>query len=229
MKRKLYLAVALLSLVGVTACDEVISSKSSFGSSIDYNVDPFSETEIPADDYTYHQWTNIGSIYTFLSDPDGHFRVAEFKTQQALHGFTDETPGDDGYYHFYLGLFLARDELEKTFPDTGIYKYEPNAQCDLIKVRDIGMYLMYSHEYFYSETARAVKQVVKTFESIDINNPEEMINKKILGLSLTRDGELRINDPYPPTKNIKKVEPSLRTTYYKVPDGVEVTFNGPSD
>ena len=73
-----------------------------------------------------------------------------------------------------------------------------------------------------------MKEKISIFEPIDIANPESMVSKIIIDLFLNNRGELwmGINPPY---SNIKKIEPYLETSYYKVPNDYKVTFNNPLD
>ena len=208
----------------LTACNDSNSSISQ--SSSDNSIPPAlftDEVSYPADDYEYHQWTNVPP-YRFLSSI-GFQVVAEYKTMQPIVQVTSETQDTDGYYHCYLSIPYATDE-EPTFPEKGTFKYSQNAECDILLVNVIGRYTTYN-KYYYSESLRVVKNEQAVFKSIDVKEPEKMQGKTILDLFLTNTGELMIVSATPPSKNIGKIEPFEKTTYYKVNDDVTVTFDNP--
>lgn len=224
MKSTLKIAISLISLVSITACGTTKSSINS--SSYLYEGIDFTETVILADDYTYHQWTNVPP-YTFLSNPRQYDLIAEFKSEKQIYMVSDETPDADGYYHCYLSLPLTTDNLEEKFPDKGIINAYDKKDYDLILVNTIGRYISYA-EYSYSEKAHAVKlEEVHYREMDEIKDANKMIGQKFLCVFLTNKGELIIVNQTPPSNNIRKIEPFERTTYYQVDKDVEVTFDHP--
>ena len=230
MKHLIKIPLLLLSLIGFTSCANATSISSSTSVSFDYTSipnAPFSnEVEYPADDYEYHLWTNVGP-YTFLSST-GNRLIAEYKSKQQieLYNLVEDSPDSEGYYHYYLSIPYAEDE-KPTFPEKGTINCPNNQTADLLLVNNIGVYTNY-HKYLYSPSLHVVKEKISIFEPIGIANPESMVNKIIIDLFLNNRGELwmGINPPY---SNVKKIEPHLETSYYKVPNDYKVTFNNPLD
>lgn len=223
--------IALLAVLmcGIVACNNENTSfnSSSSSNSVDYSSisDPvFSETEIAADDYAYHQWTNVPP-YTFLSS-QGYQLVAEFKSTMKIERVSDATPDSDGYYHCYLAFPYAGDE-RPTLPDKGVIHVSKDDEKDLLLVETIGVYTN-MHNYYYSEKANAVKEVVANFKPVEMSeeNITKMVNKTIYNTFLSNTGELMIMNPYTPSqKNIEVIKPFERIAYYQVENGVEVTFD----
>ena len=227
--------IALLAalMCGIVACNNEntsfnsSSNSSSSSNSIDYSSisDPvFSETEIAADDYAYHQWTNVPP-YTFLSS-QGYQLVAEFKSTVRIERASDTTPDSDGYYHCYLAFPYAGDE-RPTLPDKGVIHVSKDDEKEILLVETIGVYTNMRH-YYYSEKAHAVKEVVAAFKPVEMSeeNVTKMVDKTILNTFLSTYGELIVMNPYTaPQKNIEVIEPFERIAYYQADKDVEVTFD----
>lgn len=219
--------IALLAalMCGIMACnnnDVTTSSDSTSYSSIPDAV--FTETEIAADDYAYHQWTNVPP-YTFLSS-QGYQLVAEFKSTVKIERVSNTVPDSDGYYHCYLAFPYGGDE-RPTLPNKGILHINKDNEKDIILVETIGTYTN-MHHYYYSEKAHAVKEVVAAFKPVEMSeeNATKMVGKTILNTFLSTYGELIVMNPYtPPQKNIEVIEPFERIAYYQADKDVEVTFD----
>ena len=227
MKSSIRLTLLFLSLVGISACNAGTmkpTSQNSSDSSIDYYDLNFTTTEIPANDYTYHQWTSVPP-YRLLSTLGVYDYIAEYKSLKPFTLVSEQTPDSDGYYHTYLSLSFVDGE-EKTFPQKGTYSYSQSEEYDLILVNTIGKYVYYSR-YFYSETVHAIKYEKAVYKPVDVANPEAMVGKTFLRVALTNSGELPIlGNHFSPT-NIRTIEPFEETTYYKVRDDVKVSFDRP--
>ena len=231
MKTYLKLPLLLLSLVGIISCSKIESTSISTSTNTGWDYTnipnaPFTdEVEYPADDYEYHLWTNVGP-YTFLSSK-GNNLIAEYKSKQIIHyDISDDSPDADGYYHYYLSISYAEEE-KPVFPEKGTINCPNNQTADLLLVKNIGVYTNY-RKYLYSPSLHVVKEEISVFEPIGIDNPESMINKKIINLFLNNRGEL-IMGINPSPSNIKKIEPFQQTSYYKIPEDCKVTFNNPLD
>ena len=220
INRVAMLLIAAFTL-SIAACDKPTSSSSSVDSSVFYYDINFTDTEIPADDYTYHQWT-IMPPYEFLSQ-GGYKLIAEYKATLPIDRVSESSPDSDGYYHCYLSFPYAEGE-KPTLPDRGLLNWNASEECDILLVNIIGDYATYT-KYFYSETARAIKCEQAVFKPLNVVNAEQMKGKTILDLFLTNQGELWIlSANNQPSKNIEKIETFEKTTYLKVADDINVTF-----
>lgn len=217
-------ALLLLSTCALVGCNKPVTSSGNSDSSFNPYPDAnFVDKEIPADDYTYHQWTNIGEKWTFLSS-EKNFIIAEFKSPEPIVVNEDPIKSDDGFYHIYFS-FSNNNEMKFDIPEKGIGNYARANQFELSLVKVFGTYTTY-RKYFYSEKANAVKEEVSVFKPVDVSKEDDdkLQGKKTAAAFLNNKGEFVLMDTLIPSINIETVERSSKTQYLQVDEGVEVTF-----
>lgn len=217
-------ALVLFSVSLLAGCNKPATTSNSSDSSFNPYPDAnFVDKEIPADDYIYHLWTNIGKKWTFLSS-EKNFIIAEFKSHEPIVVDENPTKNDDGFYHIYFS-FSNNNEMKFDIPEKGIGNYGRDNQFELSLVKVIGTYTSY-RKYYYSEKANAVKEELSIFKPVDASKEDDdkLQGKKTAAAFLNNKGEFILMNTVISSINIETVERNSKTQYLQVDEGVEVTF-----